>query len=441
MRTFRFPIAGLMGAVVVVALGLAALRNSSETWAGVTFVMTCGILCLAIVGVVCRDGAERAWWLGFALFGWGYLMLAMWYSVELPTMALLDAIAPFLGVKAQFSGGMGGGMRSAGLWAFGGFGGGNVGPVGRSLREIVHCLWALVAALLGGLLAHTLFGSSRTRTDRLVTQPHTAPQPYRKWWRGPAVLGAAGCALIVFLGLLGSRWAPGFWAGATFLATCGLLGTAVLGVAGDRGKRRQIWLGAALFGIGYMILAFGTSPDRETWPSLPTDHLLIAVRGWFPPIFSGSSAYTGGVVAANARIWYALEQPVPMPFPEDTPLEDILKYVKAATRGAGFTGIPIYVDPICLQEVEKSMTSTARNIDLEGVALKTSLRLCLKQLDLAFCVRDGFLMITSEESAVTPVYQDPFAIVGHCLLALGAAGIGGIVAPLFCLTWTEDAIL
>jgi hypothetical protein len=37
MRTIRFPIAGLMLAVLVVALGLAALRNASEVWAGVMF--------------------------------------------------------------------------------------------------------------------------------------------------------------------------------------------------------------------------------------------------------------------------------------------------------------------------------------------------------------------------------------------------------------------
>ena len=75
------------------------------------------------------------------------------------------------------------------------------------------------------------------------------------------------------------------------------------------------------------------------------------------------------------------------------------------------------------------MTSTVV-IDLEGVALKTSLRLCLKQLGLAYNIRDGVLLITSEESAVTPVYQDPFLIAGHCLLALFAATFGGIVAPL-----------
>ena len=72
--------------------------------------------------MVCRGGAECAWWLGFALFGWGYLLLATWSTVNLPTMAFLDVIAKRLGVPVQFQGGMGGGMggmevdfRAAGL--------------------------------------------------------------------------------------------------------------------------------------------------------------------------------------------------------------------------------------------------------------------------------------------------------------------------------------
>ena len=57
------------------------------------FLLTCGMLCLAIVGVVCRQEGERAYWLGFALFGWGYLLLSMWSTAELPTMTLLNATA------------------------------------------------------------------------------------------------------------------------------------------------------------------------------------------------------------------------------------------------------------------------------------------------------------------------------------------------------------
>ncbi len=50
------------------------------------------------------------------------------------------------------------------------------------------------------------------------------------------------------------------------------------------------------------------------------------------------------------------------------------------------------------------------------------------------------LVITGAESdapfhdfSVFPaVDQDPFLVVGHCLLALVAAGIGGLLAPLVC---------
>jgi hypothetical protein len=399
-----------------------------------TFLLTCGVLCLAIVGVVCGGDARRARWLGFALFGWGYLVLAFWSSVELPTMVLLDAISERLGLAVQFRGGMGGmgGMRSARLWGFDMFGGFNGfgGPGDRSIQQISHCLWALLAALLGGIIASLLFGGPRDRGVQLdVHAPVSAEAPRRRW-RSVEILGLTDGAVIVFLGLLASRSAHGLWVGSTFLATCGLLGMAILGAAsGGQGKRQQIYLGAALFGVGYMILAFGRSLDNETWPSLPTDHLLYALRGWFPPVVSGFPASSAGIASANRRIREALDQPVRMRFPNETPLEDVLKYIRTATRGPDRKSIPIYVDTIGLQEAEKSMTSTVI-IDLEGVALMTSLRLCLKQLGLAYNIRDGVLLITSEECAVTPVYQDPFLIAGHCLLAWFAATFGGIVAPL-----------
>ena len=53
----------------------------------------------------------------------------------------------------------------------------------------------------------------------------------------------------------------------------------------------------------------------------------------------------------------------------------------------------------------------------------------LNQLDLTYAVRDGWVMITEKGRAV-PAYEDPFLIVGHCLLALIAAGLGVVLAPL-----------
>ena len=190
----------MMAAVLIVALGLAALRNASETWACATFLATCGPLP--------RDRRRRLprrirapWWLGFALFGWGYLLLAFWSSVELPTMALLDAVGSRLGVKFQFSGGMGG--MGGGMWSrgpqFGGMmGGGPAGLPDQSIQQIAHCLWALLAALLGGLLAATFFGGPRKRRATGTTAAQVIAESAVRWWLWPSVLWLAGCALSLF---------------------------------------------------------------------------------------------------------------------------------------------------------------------------------------------------------------------------------------------------
>ena len=52
-----------------------------------------------------------------------------------------------------------------------------------------------------------------------------------------------------------------------------------------------------------------------------------------------------------------------MPFANETPLEDILRYIKTATESPQLqNGIPIYVDPAGLTEAEKTMTSPVRSI-------------------------------------------------------------------------------
>ena len=60
MRAPRFSIFRLMVAVLAAALGLTALRYASVRTAGVVFLLTCGVLALSVVGVVCRVKAERA---------------------------------------------------------------------------------------------------------------------------------------------------------------------------------------------------------------------------------------------------------------------------------------------------------------------------------------------------------------------------------------------
>jgi hypothetical protein len=50
-------------------------------------------------------------------------------------------------------------------------------------------------------------------------------------------------------------------------------------------------------------------------------------------------------------------------------------------------------------------------------------------------IRDGLIEVTSQstdDDYVEPSYEDPFLLKGQCLLALVAAGLGGLLAPLVC---------
>ena len=106
----------------------------------------------------------------------------------------------------------------------------------------------------------------------------------------------------------------------------------------------------------------------------------------------------------SKQIHSSLELPISMSFAEGTPLEDVLKYIKQATTTEKYVGIQIYVDPAGLREAAASTNSTVQ-IDFEGIPLKTSLRLMLKQLGLAYCVRDGLLIISSPDGVLDELME------------------------------------
>ncbi len=110
----------------------------------------------------------------------------------------------------------------------------------------------------------------------------------------------------------------------------------------------------------------------------------------------------------SRQILEKLEEPIAMSFANETPLEQILKYIKQTTTTENFNGIPIYVDPIGLQEAERSLNSTVQ-IDLEGVPLRRTLQLLLAQLGLIYFVEDGVLVITNAdaEAHLPPTMQTP----------------------------------
>ncbi len=96
----------------------------------------------------------------------------------------------------------------------------------------------------------------------------------------------------------------------------------------------------------------------------------------------------------TAQMVAKLDEPVRMPFPRETPLVEVLRYVKRATTTPSFPGILVFVDPAGLQEVDRKLTSPVR-IEFEGAPLRTSLRLIAEQLRLAYYVSEGNVIISS----------------------------------------------
>ena len=161
-----------------------------------------------------------------------------------------------------------------------------------------------------------------------------------------------------------------------------------------------------VLGAGAAVMAYqGGGPARQapqsqarTLAATPTPEVTDWIAGW-PELTAqaDNDPRTKAILAA-------LEMPVSINFGTDTPLADVLKYVKESTKGAGLaTGIPIYVDPVGLQNADKSMADTV-NMVLEDTPLKHTLRLMLGQLSLRYMVKDGLLVVTStaSEDQVTP---------------------------------------
>jgi hypothetical protein len=110
-----------------------------------------------------------------------------------------------------------------------------------------------------------------------------------------------------------------------------------------------------------------------------------------------------------AETWLRLQEPIKASFPHESPFEDFLKSLKEATRGEDkeAPAISIYVDPVGLQEAEKTMTSPIV-IDLEDVPAATVLELTLRQLGLKYYLqKDGILVITAESHEDIDAIGDP----------------------------------
>jgi hypothetical protein len=172
-------ILGLMIFVLACGVGTAALNASTTLWESIVFSTTLTILASSILLTVQR---RRTFWLGFALFGWIYLIASLIPPVEsrlLSTkgIAYLDAkTAKWQNVRVSGVAFSGNGhsltdLEDVRIWdaqtgkpiprPFGSF---------ANFRRIGHSLLALLAGTLGGFMGTWL-------QTRIVS----APSGVRDW--------------------------------------------------------------------------------------------------------------------------------------------------------------------------------------------------------------------------------------------------------------------
>jgi hypothetical protein len=91
----RITVAGMMILLLGLGLVLASLRFPSDAAAAAVLLVTQATLAFAILAVVYRAGEGRAFWLGFALFGWGYMALTweLWLGQSADRPEILTSIA------------------------------------------------------------------------------------------------------------------------------------------------------------------------------------------------------------------------------------------------------------------------------------------------------------------------------------------------------------
>ncbi|HZL86941.1 MAG TPA: hypothetical protein VFB96_01080 [Pirellulaceae bacterium] len=70
---FQFSIRTLLVAVAIAAVGVAALLNANLWWEAATWLVALGLVGSGILLSVYRQGEQRAFWLGFVIFGSLYL--------------------------------------------------------------------------------------------------------------------------------------------------------------------------------------------------------------------------------------------------------------------------------------------------------------------------------------------------------------------------------
>jgi RNA polymerase sigma factor (sigma-70 family) len=155
--------------------------------------------------------------------------------------------------------------------------------------------------------------------------------------------------------------------------------------------------GMGMMGAGMGMMMSGmapANPEPATTPGMEG----AAGGGMMSSMAPGGpiASYSQAEDPQNRAIIAVLEKPLMMAFPDPVPLSDVLKFIREATKGPEFpSGLPIYVDPSPGVDGGTSQGALEHQVamELDGVRLKTTLRLLLKQAGLGYIVKDGVILV------------------------------------------------
>src|SRR5512135_861780 len=121
-------------------------------------------------------------------------------------------------------------------------------------------------------------------------------------------------------------------------------------------------------------------------------------KGARKPVLAEPVPESGAPAPATVSIQDALHRPLPLPFGTPTPLDEVCRHLGRVLRA------PVVLDKAALDRQELTPEDTVQ-LELEGVRLKTGLKLLLDQVSLTYRVvpEDNLLIVTDQEGSVDPM--------------------------------------
>lgn len=223
MNRFRFSLGTFLVVVTLLAVALAALVSQSRLAASAALTAYLVLLCVALAGAILPQAPNRAFWIGFAIFGWTYWLVEFDTTQVNSGQSRATSIAIYSGLIVNQSGaqprvglitqdlidylethvtpGRSVGSKVMGQWRGGSYYSGTITqvqdgqylivwddgsapqwtpssgilPHSPSMRVAAHATIGGLFALLGGVIVAILFGGSRKETAT-ANRPSTLPR-------------------------------------------------------------------------------------------------------------------------------------------------------------------------------------------------------------------------------------------------------------------------